>query len=173
VDRVERDGAVVCGRNLVDGQRRRRAAGGVEAVQLGGLRIPDHGEEIAAETARYGFEKTEGGVGGDRGIDRGAAGFEYVEPDLHRQRLRRGDHAVAGIHHRAGRENAALGPVRGGGHRRSEDDQRQDDKAVHGDLRFTWYANRWISDFGFRISDFGFRISDFGKLLPSLTGRLQ
>ncbi len=162
VDRVHRDGAVVFGRHLVDGQRSRRAAGGVETVKLRSLRVPDHGKEIAAEPARYGLQKTEGGVGGDRRIDRRTAGLEHVEPDLHRQRMGGGDHPVAGIHHRAGRERAALGAVRGGGHGDGDEHQGQDDEAVHGNLRSIWYAKPQDSDFGFRISDFGFRISDFG-----------
>ena len=70
VGRVDRDGAVLFRGHLVDGQRRRRAAGGVESVELFGLGVPDHGEEVATEAVGCRFQKSEGRVDGNRSVDR-------------------------------------------------------------------------------------------------------
>jgi len=80
-----------------------------------GLGVPDDGEEVAAEAVARGLHETEGGVGGDGGVDGGAAGFENIEADLGRERVAGGDHAVRGDHLGAGGAGAAVDPIGLGG----------------------------------------------------------
>ena len=71
-----------------------RAAAGVEAVELLRLRVPDDGEQVAADAAGHRLHEAHRGVGGDGRVDRVAALLQDVEPDLRRERVAGGDHAV-------------------------------------------------------------------------------
>ena len=84
------------GFHLVDGNGRRRVAAGVQAVQL--VLDPDQGEGVAADGAAGGFDHGQRGGGGDGGVNGVAAGTQHGDAGLGSQRLRGGDHAVAGEH---------------------------------------------------------------------------
>ncbi len=53
-----------------------RAAGAGEANDFFELWVPDHGVAVAADAGAGGFDEAEDGVGGDGGVDGGAAFFE-------------------------------------------------------------------------------------------------
>ena len=71
-------------------------AAGVEAVELLRLRVPDDGEQVAADAARHRLHEAHRGVGGDGRVDGVAAVLQHVEPDLRGERVAGGDHAVVG-----------------------------------------------------------------------------
>ena len=75
--------------------------GGVQAVQPLGFRIPNNGEQIAANTIACRFHKTKRCVSSDGGIDGAAAGLKYVYGDLAGQGLRCRSHSVGGINRAA------------------------------------------------------------------------
>ena len=87
----------------------RRPAAGVEAVELLRLRIPDDGEQVAADALPRGLHEAQDGVGRDGGVDRGAAALEDVERHLARQRLAGRRHAVRGDDFRARGDQRAAG----------------------------------------------------------------
>lgn len=92
---------------LGQGQRLRRAAGPVVAVQLLCLRVPDDGEQIATDAIAGRLHQAQRSIGGDGGIDRRAAGFHHVQCDLGGQWLRSGRHGVRRDDFRAGGEGVA------------------------------------------------------------------
>ena len=77
-----------------------RAAGAGEADDFREFGIPDHGEAIAADAGAGGFEEAEAGVGGDGGVDRGAAVFENLDGGERGERMRGA--CGAGAAHRGG-----------------------------------------------------------------------
>jgi hypothetical protein len=94
------------------------------------LRIPDDGEQIAADAVSGGLHQAEGRIRRDRGVDRAAAGFQDVERDLGGQRVAGGGHALAGMDFRAGGEGAVDQAV--GGHGRcSEQGQQEEAGKAH------------------------------------------
>ncbi len=99
------------GANLVDREETGRPAARVDPVEPLRFRVPDDGEEIAADPARDGLHEPERGVHGDRRVDGVPARLEYVDADLHRERLRRADHAVIGGHLGARGEHLSGRPV--------------------------------------------------------------
>jgi hypothetical protein len=72
----------------------RGATAAVIAVELLRLGIPNDGEEIATDSAARRFHQAEGRVDRDRGVNRGTACLQDVDPDLARQRVRGCSHAV-------------------------------------------------------------------------------
>ena len=95
------------GLHLLVAESERRAAGGVEAVEFFRLRIPDDGEQVAADAAAHRLHQAQRGVGRDGGVDRRAAGLENIEAGLRRERLAGADHAVLRDDFRAGGERSA------------------------------------------------------------------
>ena len=85
-----------CAAKTLDRRGVRGPAAGVEAVELLRLRVPDDGEQVAADAARHRLDDAEHGVGGDGGVDRVAALLEDADRGGRRQRLARRGHAVPG-----------------------------------------------------------------------------
>ncbi len=72
--------AVLCaGAGDVEGEGFGGAAGAGEGDDFFELGIPDHGVAVAADAAGGGFDEAEDGVGGDGGVDGGAALFEDLD----------------------------------------------------------------------------------------------
>ena len=84
------------------GERLRRPAGGVEAVDLLRLGVIDDGEQVAADAAHHRRHQTHGGVGRDRGVDRIAAALQHGGTGARRDRMLRRDDPVLRDHHGAG-----------------------------------------------------------------------
>ena len=82
------------GLHLPIAEPQRRTARGIETVQPVRFRIPHNREQIAPNAAADRLHEAERSVGGDSGVDRGAAGLQDVEPDLCRERLARAHHAM-------------------------------------------------------------------------------
>src|SRR5690606_23337250 len=120
----------------------RRAAGAVVAVQLPGLRVPDDGEQVAADAVAGRLHQAEGGIGGDGGIHGAAAAAHGVQGDLGGQRVRGGSHGLGREHFRARGEGLAGNAVgthggssgEGGGEGRQEGKQRRgaEGRRAHG-----------------------------------------
>ena len=113
------------GGNLVRGERGGSPAGAVQAVEAAGLRVPDDGEQVAADAARHRLHQSEGGVDRDGGVGGAASFLQHVHADLDRERVGGGHHPVTGEDDGPGGEGAPLGPVgagRCGAHQRDEDD---------------------------------------------------
>ena len=73
---VGREGTVFCaGAGDVESEVFRGAAGAGEGDDFFELGVPDHGEAVAADAAGGRFDEAEDGVGGDGGVDCGAAFF--------------------------------------------------------------------------------------------------
>ena len=68
--------------------------------ELLGLRIPDDGEQVAADPARHRLDHAEHRVGGDRGIDGVAPLLQDADRRRGRQRLAGRGHALPGHHGR-------------------------------------------------------------------------
>lgn len=105
------DGLVVVLPEPFQGQVLRRAPTGIQAVELPGFRVPDDGEEIAADAVARGLHQSEQGVGGNRRVHRGTALLENVQRDLGCQRLAGRRHAVRGDDFRTRGEGLAGKPV--------------------------------------------------------------
>ncbi len=72
--------AVFCvGAGDVKGEGFGRAAGAGEADDFVELRVPEHGVAVATDAAGGGFDEAEDGVGGDGGVDCGAAFFQDLD----------------------------------------------------------------------------------------------
>ena len=80
--------------HLLVAQPERRTAAAVEAVKFVVLRAVNDREKIAADAVRNRFHQAERRVGRDRGIDRAAAAFQNIEPNLRRRRHARANHPV-------------------------------------------------------------------------------
>ena len=98
---VDGDRRQPLGLEQLDRRGRRRAAAGVEAVELLGLGVPDDGEQVAADAARHRLDHAEHGVGRDGGIDGVAALLQHADRGRGRQRLAGRGHALPGHHGRA------------------------------------------------------------------------
>jgi len=59
-----------------------------------GCWVPDYGEEVTPDAAAGGFHQPKGGVGGNRGVYRGATPPHSVEGDLRGERLAGGSHGT-------------------------------------------------------------------------------
>jgi len=115
-----------------------RSAGGVEAIEPLGLRVVDDGQQVAANAVHARLDDGENGGGGDRGIDGVAAILQHFQAGGRRQRLARGDHAVAANRGRPGAAKVARRTIaglnllgRGGGHDEEGSGQREE-KISHG-----------------------------------------
>ena len=100
------------GLHLLETEAERGAPGSVQPIKLFGLRLIDDGEEIATHAATHRLHEAERGVGSDGRIDRVAAGFQRINPDLRGQRMARADHAVLPENFRARGERFAGDAVR-------------------------------------------------------------
>ena len=121
---VERDRAVGERRDLFGRERQRRASGGVQADDLLLGRIPEDGEEVAAEAVRRRLHQAEAGVRRDRRVD----GAPPLAQDLHSRLSAEGlgarHHAVLGPDGGAGRLASAFrGPF---GEERKRDDEGEE-----------------------------------------------
>ena len=112
------------GLHLVVAQAERRTAAAVDSVELVLLRAVNDGEEIATDAVRNRLHQTERRVGRDRGIDRAAAAFQNVEPDLRGQRHAGANHAVPRQHFRAGGESLPGDPIDLGVERKERNEKR-------------------------------------------------
>jgi hypothetical protein len=63
------------------------AAAGIESVELPGFSFVDDRKQIAANSIRAWLHDTQGGIGGDGGVDGVASPFEDHRPSLGGQRL--------------------------------------------------------------------------------------
>ena len=121
---VERDRAVGERRDLLGRQRERGAAGGVEADDFLLRRVPEDGEEVAAEAVRRRLHQAEAGVRRDRRVD----GAPPLAQDLHSRLSAEGlgarHHAVLGPDGGAGRlSTPSRGPF---GEERKRDDEGEE-----------------------------------------------
>ncbi len=98
--------------HLLVAEAERRATAAVQAVKLFRFRVVNDRENVAADTVAGRFHQPERGVRGDGGIDRAAAGFENIEPDLRGERHARADHAVLREHFGTGGERLAGDAIR-------------------------------------------------------------
>ena len=103
---VVRFSFVELGFHLLVAQTERRTAAGVEPVEFVFLRAVNDREKIAADAVRNRLHQTEGGVRGDRGIDRAAAALQNIETDLRGRGNARANHSVTGQHFGARGEGA-------------------------------------------------------------------
>ena len=122
---VDRHRPVFLRGHLVGGQRERRPAGAVEAVEFTRRGVPHHGEQVPAEAARHGLHEAECRVDGDRRVHRAPAFLEHLEPDLNGERLCGRHHPVTRHGDGTGREQATLGAV---GSERHGASQRANDR---------------------------------------------
>ena len=105
---------------LSQGERFRRAARTVVAIELLRLRVPDDGEQVATDAVAGRLHQAERGIGRDRRVDCRASALHHVQRDLGGQRLRGSRHRMRGDHLRTGREGVAgdaVGGRCGGRHR--------------------------------------------------------
>ena len=96
--------------HVVQGEAARRRTTGVQAVQLAAM--PNQRKRITAYTVGGGFHHSQGGRGGNGGINGVAAGLQYSQPGLCGQRLRGGDHAAIGINHRTAGGVRVMGSIK-------------------------------------------------------------
>ena len=89
------------GAQPVDGQRRRRAAAAVDAVQLAGRGVVDDREEIAADAVHHRRHHAHRGVDGDRRVHRVTAARQHRRAGLRGERMLAGDDAAGGHDHRS------------------------------------------------------------------------
>jgi hypothetical protein len=75
-----------------------RAARTIIAVEFLAFGIPDQNENVPAESVARGLDQAEHGVGGNGGIDCGAALFQNVDRDLCGERMGRGGSTIRGDH---------------------------------------------------------------------------
>ncbi len=89
---------------LGQGERLRRAARPVVAVELVGLGVPHDREQIPAHPVAGRLHQAQCGIGSDRRIHRRTAVLHHIQRDLRGQRLRGRGHGMRGDHFRAGGE---------------------------------------------------------------------
>ncbi len=81
--------AVLCaGAGDVESEGFGRAAGAGEADDFVEFGVPDHGEAVAADAGAGGFDEAEDGVGGNGGVDCGAAFFQGLDGGEGGERMR-------------------------------------------------------------------------------------
>ena len=97
--------------HLLVAQPARRTAAAVKPVKFVVLRAVNDREKIAADSVRDRLHQAERGVGRDRGIDRAAAAFQNVEPDLRRRRHARANHPMPRQHLRARGPSFSRDPI--------------------------------------------------------------
>ena len=85
---------------LVAGSHR-AFSGAVQAIEFLRLRVPDDCEQIAADAVAGRLHQAKRGIGRNRGIDRRAAFFQYVDSDLAGQRMGCRRHAMPGMNRAA------------------------------------------------------------------------
>ena len=131
------DGLQAAALELFGRRALRRPAAGVQRVHALRLRVVDEREQVAADAVHRGFDDGEDGRGSDRGIEGVAPLLEDAQPRRRRQRLARGDHAVAREHDRARRARIRRGPVArallriSSQERHAQQDDRAEDNRSH------------------------------------------
>ena len=76
------------GLEVIDGQRLRRPAAGVQAIEFAGLCLVVDGKEVSADTVDVGLDDAHDGVGRDGRVNGVAAFFENVGASLRGEKLR-------------------------------------------------------------------------------------
>ena len=74
--------------------------------------MPNQRKRITADAVGRGFHHSQGGRGGNGGINGVAAGLQYSQAGLSGQRLRCGDHAAIGINHRTAGGVRVMGGIK-------------------------------------------------------------
>ena len=107
-------GAVLCaGAGDVESEGFGGAAGAGEGDDLVEFGVPDHGVAVAADAAGGGFDEAEDGVGGDGGVDGGAAFFQDLDGGEGGEGMRGSGGSAAAHGGGAGGEAGAGGAVAG------------------------------------------------------------
>ena len=99
------------------------ASAGIDRDEPMLLRDPHRREHVAAHPRHHRLGHGEHGRGGDRRVDRVAAGSQHRQPGRARERLAGGDDAVRSVHHRA--PGSGERTLRGKERRHTESEQQK------------------------------------------------